>query len=437
MEKEIKQIIRDIYLIDKGLKMHEEALIKIIQELLRSKPENKIDENFVKELRIKVIERSKSLKLKEVDPQRNMFNILFNKRFAYAFVGTALLACVVIVSIILLDKGEGGLAIKETIKDIGENAFGEIYFAQEGQKDGQILGIGGGGQVGVIAPDAVNYVYTYNGEDFEISNDQVIVYRRSEGDSLSSSLGSLLTNVDLDLIDFSSFENTKINSIEISEDQEFGYSIHISSRQNTLSINANWEKWPRDSSDQQGEELADEEAISIADRFFSDYGINMDMYEQGEVMNTRNGGVFHENVMVVYPLKIDGQIVYDQGGQKYGVYVAVSSFHKRVTSANNIAVNIFESSGYNVAIDKDEAIVLAEQGGMFKNYTNPDAEKTVTIELGTPEIKLVKIWKVSEDKSSTQELFVPSLVFPVLEIPEGLYFYANNVVIPLVGDITE
>ena len=186
MEKEIKQIIRDIYLIDKGLKMHEEALIKIIQELLRSKPENKIDENFVKELRIKVIERSKSLKLKEVDPQRNMFNILFNKRFAYAFVGTALLACVVIVSIILLDKGEGGLAIKETIKDIGENAFGEIYFAQEGQKDGQILGIGGGGQVGVIAPDAVNYVYTYNGEDFEISNDQVIVYRRSEGDSLSS-----------------------------------------------------------------------------------------------------------------------------------------------------------------------------------------------------------------------------------------------------------
>lgn len=54
MDKQIKQILKDVYLIDQSLKMHEKTLIKIIQELLRSKPESKIDEQFVRELRVKI-----------------------------------------------------------------------------------------------------------------------------------------------------------------------------------------------------------------------------------------------------------------------------------------------------------------------------------------------------------------------------------------------
>jgi len=440
MNKQIKQILKDVYLIDQSLKVHEDALIKIIQKLLRSKPESKIDERFVQELRIKIVERIKLLN--NIKPQTNMFNTLFNKKLTYALGGIVVVACVLIITNLSQENG------KLAINNLGENAFGELSFSQQVQ-DPEATGRGGesfaGQDIGMVSPEMVNYNFIYTGDDFELSDGQITVYKTLKGDSLNRALSSITKNINLDVLDLNKFQNLKIGNVEISEDRDFGYNIYIDSRQNSLSINMNWEKWPREEFDVSAEMLADEELLSIADRFLSEYSINMDMYEKGEVMNIEGGirgaerlGVIYENVSIIYPLKIDNQIVYDQGGQKYGMNVSVNLRHKRVANVYGIIINAFESSQYAKETNKDKIITFAENGGLFKSYIYPDTTRTLDLELGTPEISLVRMWMPSENKMDTAEILVPSLVFPVItEISEQTYFYRTNIVVPLVGELLD
>ena len=439
MDKKIKQILKDVYLIDQSLKMHESTLIKIIQELLRSKPENKIDEQFVRELRVKVIERAKLLN--NIKPQTNMFNTLFNKKFSYALI--AIIVCAIIITNLPQEND------KLAINHLDDNAFGSLSFKQEVESP-DTQGKGGGGEgvygaiepgqtIGMIAPEMINYNFIYTGDDFELNNDQITVYRTLKGDFLSKSLSNVTKNLDLDILNLNKLQNVTINNIEISEDRDFGYYVYISPRQNSLSINANWEKWPREQFDSPAEMLPDEKLLSIADKFLAEYGINMDQYEQGEVVKPAGiSGVFSENATIVYPFKIDDQAVYDQGGSKYGMNISVSLRYERVASVYGIITNTFESSKYTKETDKDKLITFAEDGGLFKNYTFPNAVKTLDLELGTPEVSLVRMWLPSENKMDTAEVLVPSLVFPVItEMPEGTYFYRTNVIVPLVGEILD
>lgn len=446
MDKQIKQILKDVYSINKGLKMHEEALVKIIQELLRSKPENKIDENFVRELRVKVVERSRLLK--EAQPHTNMFNTLFNKKFAYAFAGTALVICAIVVFMGLPQEGD-----KFVVKDVGENAFGDISFSQQILGEGETYnGKGGGGlpvgegeisqPISMPAPDMTNYNYIYMGEDLEIIGGQVAVYQRIQGDSLSQAFANVLGKINLSLVDFDKFRNTKVNTIEILEDREFGYQIQVNPRQNIISIYANWEKWPREGFEVPSEMPNDEAIIAITNKFLADYGISMDMYGEGEVMKVATFGVVPEYVpeyiSVIYPLKINDQIVYDRSGQKYGINVGVNLKYNKAISVSGINANVFESSQYAAEADRDKIIAFAEDGGLSKNYVHPNATKTVTVELGTPELALVGIWQVSpKDKTDAKEIFVPSFIFPITEMPDWPYIYRTSVVVPLVGEILD
>lgn len=436
MDKQIKQILKDVYSIDKSLKMHEQALVKIIQELLLSKPENKIDESFVRELRAKLVERAKLLK--EAQPRTNMFNTLFNKKFTYALVGIAIIVCALIITNLPQENGE--LAIN----DLGENAFGDLSFSQEVQNP-DALGRGGGGEdyagqnIGVVSPEMVNYNFIYTGDDFNLDSGQITVYKMLKGDFLSKALSNVTKNIDLSILNLDKFQNIKIGNIEISEDRDFGYYIQINPRYNSLSVNANWEKWPREEFDAPAEILADEELLSIADKFLSEYGINMDIYEKGEVQKITRTGVIPDNISIIYPFIINDQIVYDQGGQKYGMNVSVSLRYRRVVSVYGIVTNTFESSKYAKETNKDKIISFAEDGGLFKNYTYPNTVKTLDLELGIPKVSLVRMWqRSSEDKMDTAEILVPSLVFPVItEISEQTYFYRTNVIVPLVGEILD
>lgn len=361
-----------------------------------------------------------------------MFNALFNKKLTYALVGAAIIVCAIIMTNLPQENG------KLAINDLGENAFGDLSFSQQVQSP-DASGRGGNGEtIGLVSPEMVNYNFIYAGDDFSLDSGQITVYKMLKGDFLSKALSNITKNIDLSVLNFDKFQNVKINNIEISEDRDFGYYIHISPRQNSLSINANWEKWPREEFDTPAEMLADEELLSIADKFLAEYGINMDMYEKGEVQKITREGLIPDNVSILYPFIINDQIVYDQGGQKHGMSVNVNLRYKRVMSVYGIATNTFESSKYAKETNKDKIISFAEDGGLFKNYTYPNAVKTLDLELGTPEVSLVRMWQRSENKMDTAEILVPSLVFPVItEMSEQTYFYRTNVIAPLVGELLD
>jgi len=408
MDKKTKEILEELYAIDQSFRGYEKDLVEIIQKLLLSKPDTKVNAEFIKKLKLKVSEKPKTS------------SMLF---FKWALAGVFALALIIFFAYPKQQQDQQ-FAVEEKIEKLGENAFGRIYFSQQDQQ--KSLSVEG------------------SNRDFMVGEDKVIVYRKAKGSSIGNSLNNLLGGIRTDLLDAGKFSDRKIGSLEFSEDRDFGYSVYFDARNDSVYINPNWEKWPNyggvtplsksvDSSIARPEgnpldPIPDSHAISIADSFVSQYGLDMSDYEKGEVLRLWYGG---EDVAVVYPLKVSGQIAYEENGQKYGLYVNVSSRYEKVTSAGNISPNLFESSEYAPELDAGKAIEIAERGGIYGYIPLMESSvRTVDIELGTPEKKLVKIW-VYSDKFNSGEIFAPALVFPFLNKPEG--FYRDNIVVPLVG----
>ncbi len=389
-----------------------------------------------------------------------MINSLFNKKFAYGLLGFLALVILTVGAIYYnpIVNPNPPLAKNTVVKDVGQNAFGKLQLALDQNNGGQEasktssdtsapLALGRGGSDTSIAPMPPiyieNYKYVYKGDEFVIDKDQVIVYKKSIENTISNGLNRVLSGLDLGFINLGNFGNKKITSMEISENKDSGYSIYLDGRGNTVSIYMNWEKWPQDVYTTENvaqivTPISEDKAISIANNFISEYGINLENYGKPEIQKPWYKGLIIQDLSVIYPLIINGQTVYDESGNKTGVYVQVSSRYNKVTNINGLELNSFESSKYDAEITEKEAIAIAEKGGMYGNYGYSEAAKTIEIQLGTPEIKLVKMWILPEGKQTSEELYIPSLIFPVLNEPDQtMYFYRNNIVVPLVGSLTQ
>ncbi|MDP2951237.1 MAG: hypothetical protein Q8N55_02530, partial [bacterium] len=356
--------------------------------------------------------------------------------------------------------------------------FGELVFSATSlsQKESQASGASaavatdgrvsdtpagiGGASGGIAMPYFItNYNYVYTGDNFNVNSDG-LVYKRKMDNSLSINLVKAIRGMNLGL-DLNKLSNLKINSLEISEDKQFGYSLYFDLRGNIFSINLNWEKWPTQENYSPNSQMpTDEEIVAIADKFFEDYGIDISRYGKGQVIQNQ-GGIMYSKAessvstnsstvqpdssmerpytayaSVVYPLQINGQTVYDQSGQVYGLTVGIDLGYNRVTSAYNINAGNFASSKYEIETDPQELIKIAEKGGLsYGNYYSPEAQENIDVELETPKQGLVMMWRAEEGDSFGTELFVPALIFPVKPTTDQSYFYRNNIVVPLVGEM--
>ncbi|MFA5355147.1 MAG: hypothetical protein WC302_00190 [Candidatus Paceibacterota bacterium] len=449
MDKKIKQILKDIYSIDKSLQPQEEYLIKLIQELLLSKPDSAIDENFVSSLRARVLEMSKSLR-----EERPRFSF---SKLSYAFAGTAVILLALISFINLPEQSIQGLVV-DRAKD---NAFGEITFSADSSEESaqdyigssEKFGLGGAGdgndsksapsaldsETSMVFPDLVNYEYVYAGEDFDIQNGKVTVYKKTL--EYNDSLSGLLKGIKLDGVDIGKFSNLKVDSIQISEDKDQGYILYAYPKENIVYIGQNWEKWPgyydgRENQQSSFAQLPDSKAIEIADKFLSNYNIDHSAFGSGEVIGHANiEDAITESATVVYPLQIEGNDVYSQSGYKYGLNVVVDFRTGKVANVSNINAGNFQSSDYDSDLTKEQIISYAKKGGIQGSYVYEQAAKTVEIRMGTPIYALVQTWKY--DGSESFELLVPSLIFPVENIENYKYYYGSDVVVPLVGGMME
>lgn len=481
MEKNINKILQDIYAVDPSLKAHEASLIKIVENLLFFKPESKVDESFISELRIRLTDEAR--RLEKGNSRINFFSFsdFFGippvfKRTAFAGAGLIVLLLAVFVGLKNLRTPENSLenfAINGfEIKEVEKNAFGEIVFSpqtsalenQTGQEKSapqplSAVGMDGGGGISrseyastesssfIVPPfELTNLNYVYKGGDFEVNNSNDQVYRASVNSTLGGNLARVVSSMNLNIVDLAKFGSLKVNNLEISEDKDFGYSIYIDLRQNNFSINMNWEKWPQNRENFPVQQIPDEQIIAISDQFLTNYGIDMKNYGKGEIVKNQYGILYAEkiesmpqrepiieNVSVVYPLVIGGQTVFEQGGQKYGLTVSLDLRYKKVTGAYNINSGNFESSKYDIETNSEKIIELAEGGGLYLNYRYPEATKTQEIDLGTPTQGLVVIWRTEEGKINSTQLLVPAMFFPMNSKDD----WRNFIAVPLVGGMVE
>lgn len=302
--------------------------------------------------------------------------------------------------------------------------------------------------------------YIYKGDAIELKDSSLDVYKRMNSSFSAGSLASAIQALNLGLADVSSFKGASVGDISIYQNEPFGYQVYISPRSGIMSIDQNWEQWQsaypscqdelcwKNSQLSESDIPSDEDLIKITDAFLAEHRIDRSAYGAGEVDQTWKrtyvapGEVRYvpDTISVIYPLIVDKQMTYMNGGTKMGITASVNVRVKRVSSLYNIQALKFEASAYDAVTDSSAILETAKKGGLSSPIRYMDAQtlsqsKKVEAELGTPVVGLVQIYQYKDNQSI--ELYVPALIFPVTKKPEGLEWSQDSVIVPLVKGFEE
>jgi len=487
MNQDIKKILDEIYALDDSMREQETELVKAIEYLVAARPEAKVDKAFAKQLRSQLVKRSRELN-SQSESIVNTINIKIMNKIVFA-AGGAALALIIVIPLLSnkdnnqlikpageqLDFGTGIVEIKEsafgslspqeqTEQASGRGAAMETMAVTEAVPAASLLaadnaavaesapapvaisepGFGGGGMSAKMIMPPFHYRYVYKGDNFELNDSQLPVLRRIKGDSAAADLARRISSIDFGVLDLGSFTNQKVHNFSVAEDKEFGYMIHANLMEGVLNIGQNWTRWPQIDYNQRlklSDIPSDSNIIKIADKFLKQHNISTDQYASPIVRNewranyeqVADKSMYYipDMAQVVYPLIVDGQVVYDQGGNETGLMMSVSVRHNKVSNVSGLTSQQYESSQYTAITDVNQVVEIAERGGLYPVLYR-DGTEFKDIELGTPERVLMKYFHYNNNEN--QELLTPALVFPIINQPEGQY-YRKAITVPLVADL--
>jgi hypothetical protein len=476
-KSQIDAIMADLLALDSGL--DEPSLRRLVEEFVSARPGVEVSPEF----RQKLYERLQLEIAKSHGTQKQSFinfNYMNNKlKFGLAAVSAA--AVLLLVINVLPQEKSLLLSGEPEIVRIQSNGFGDLTSLNAGGQGGRNQSGGGGAESSVVNPaptsgvseDAklaaggmgggtdmsyrpINYKYTYKGEAFTVDSDTMEVFRRSGGFS-PGNLNSFLSRFDAGLFNINKFGNASLDYVTASEQRDFGYTLSLDLKQGMVNISENWEKWQTPDRRCQDEACyqqhritadqipSDEAVINTANAFLDEYGIDRSAYGTPVVQNMwrvmyetaadKSSVYLPDTVSIVYPSKIGDNEVYDQGGQKSGMYVSVNVRVNKVSYLGELSAQRYEGSAYGTEKDTARLLKVAEAGGQYGYmplYTEPNVE-TVELELGKPTTGYVRMWQNLNGVG--RELYVPSLIFPVLNAPAE--YYVKNVTVPLIKEILD
>ncbi|KKR46725.1 MAG: hypothetical protein UT82_C0008G0009 [Parcubacteria group bacterium GW2011_GWB1_40_14] len=413
------------------------------------------------------------------------------KKFILASGGVVLIILVILGGVFLIQNnifspggsniGTSGTSTFE-ISTVGSKAFGSLA-AVSGTSQGESKdrlasspitatppgplgmgagGYGGGGVVGPTYPDGFRYEptiykYVYKGEPIEIPA-QISVLKRIKGNVATSEVLNALSTFLSGAINLSAFRDVGLESFSFSENRDSGYTVWVSPSEGTLSLSQNWKTWPYAKQCMNGcppqEPLVagdvpgDEEIKNIAESFLNDYGIAHNNYADPQIIRYDNIATMvnsdepsssssmpimpyiSEEVQVVYPLKINGEIVYGEDGRPSGLFVSVNLRERKVSNLNGLDVQHYESSSYDAEQNLQKLLDYASNQYWYGYEENV---KEVEVELSAPSQGYIKMWVY--DGIDNKELLVRALIFKVTNPIAGLN--TDTVVIPLAKEIID
>jgi len=493
--KDINKIFQDLYSLDPAFREYEDELMKIIEHILESKPDTKFDKAFARELRAKLL-KSELRQTHKDNIWEKIINIIKHMTNMYKYAGAVgMVVLVVAVGAYTWQTKDAKLAFAPEIIRVSSNAFGSLAAqdgkgtdtaqeraaADEAMNQAETLeigaetakiaapsiaapmaGRGGGGGGGSaesrIAPYPYNdFSFKYVGEEFALEDATVSVMRRITGAQSSGSIVSQVKGTNWGLVNLASLSQAQVENISIKEDREFGYYVNINFADGSINISENWMKWPNqyqlcgndiscieNSRLNLGDIPIDGELTDIADRFLAEYGISTEAFARPEVnkewrqwydqaIARGEEGYIPDQVQVIYPLLIGGEAVYDQSGNKTGLNVNVNVRYRRAAGVWNLRSLQYESSDYEAITSVKDVIELVEQGGMGYYYESKDGSKE--LQIGAPERILMQTYNYEDGQSN--ELLVPALKFPILNLDGDVNYWRKNIIVPLAKELFE
>ncbi len=316
----------------------------------------------------------------------------------------------------------------------------------------------GGAVPGKMIAPYYNFNYVYKGDALDLKEEIAPVYRRLKGDrTVAKELATSFSELDSLGFGLSSLNNLKVTNISLVEDKDLGLMINFDFNEDNIYISENWTKWTFPERDACGNDQScwdryrmkieniptDSVLINMTDKFLSDHKIDRAHYGEPQVDNSWRDAYdksedkinyyVPEYATIIYPLILDGQAVKNQSGIYVGLQVTINLFKNAVSGLSGLTPYRYETSNYSLETSADTIIKMAENGGWNRNYYI-QSENVQTIELGTPERAYVQVYKY--ENNTNEELFVPALIFPVINLPKDSVYYGNkSIVVPLVHDL--
>jgi hypothetical protein len=491
MDSKIQEIITDLFKLDPNLKEYEGEITKIINEYMASKPDTKFDMEFARGLKTEILNKIAEIK-KTVPIKKSIFSQpSFIIRFTYSLASTVVILLILFPVVTYLSKQDNSkIANDQKLKFdyrpgisnvAADHAFGQLNIVNNQSEKamspkairGDGLGASESGSMAsgavvsqdisaskIMPPDyeTINYKYVYKGDEIKQDKEEMLVYKRVKAGLSSTGLTRLVTGSKNNLVDLSKFSGAEISNINLIEDRDYGYMVSLNFTDGIISIYQNWAKWPRLDQNCRDEACfnsfrikyedvpADDNLIAIADAFIKDYGIDMtpygqpyvsDYFRQDYLLAKNKSEVYiPEEITVNYPLVINNEKVYDDSGNPAGLSLSVNFRQNKVSNLNELKPQNYESSNYKIATSTDKILAIAERGGLYLDYQNESAAKTVEIELGTPALGLMRYYLYDNVKQNNDELYIPCYIFPINNISDKkINFYKKNIVVPLAEDV--
>ncbi|MFH0951391.1 MAG: hypothetical protein V1765_02870 [bacterium] len=499
MDQLISEILQDLYKLEPNLQVQEKTLIKLIHDLIQAKPQTHFTSGFKKALAKELQQQISGSKI--TNNNFNFMNNWFNK-FALAGVGVLLITAIWLVPKFINRPTDNNVAQQLAsldlngqlnIKTVGKKAFGPLAINQDNGGEimtnqsatvatrdsaGASAPAGGSGRslaapvmaesigvsaiskdiaIGIMPPyEQTNYKFVYTGEEIIIDQPEMPIYKRIKGNNSGKQLAQALADYDLGFIKISSLRQPKVDNINIVEDKKDGYFVNISLTEETLGLYRN-RIYPQTATAEiyrpitDSDMLSDDKLIAMANDWLSQYGIDISAYgtpeidQQWQIYYAQAPAVekamyIPEVMSVVYPLKINNSLVYEEGGSKSGFRVNISLRYQDIESLWGLTSNTFEASNYTTVQDVKKLIGVAERGGWRNSYPmlydeNNGPIKNVEIKLGTPTIEYIKLYNYQPAEGTADELLVPCLVFPITNKPDEGYFWQNNVIVPIIEEV--
>jgi len=467
MKENIETILKELFAIDPTLKAHEEKLRVIIQDIIKARPHVVFDESFKQELKQHLLAHAATMQ----KPIRQK-----NRLLTLAPVLLGAIAIIALVAIGVFNQPKTNPWNVDIIPT-QERAFNILSQTSPASTDINTLGMGGtesapnaptplgvgaGGGItksgtrpsDIPAVDVFKYVY--KGDDFSVDQSSLAVLKKVRSPNIDTQIKTIIQSLGLGLVDLKTFSNPTIESVSLTESGNFGYSINIDLNGGSIAFYQNWQQAPGPTTPstytpRTPDSLpSNQDVARIAQDFISQHNIKTNAYGDPEIINdwrqiyaqTENKSQVYipDGVEVVFPLKINDQYVYDESGNKTGISATINADSHRVSSLWGLATQTYQSSLYSTIQDTNAIIALAQEGGIRKlyseglDYESPNTN-IIEVPLGTPQRGYLKAWIPTDNVS--EELIVPSLIFPILQAPSNQPFYQKAIVVPLIKDVID
>lgn len=302
----------------------------------------------------------------------------------------------------------------------------------------------------------ITFKYTYSGEEIKLDNQNLSVYKRNFNGGLASELGRVIGSIDTGLINLKSFPKLKTTNLSLQEDYDGGYSLNFNLDNENINLYRLYNPGvvATNCSDKtvcapdyyisKDNLPSNDEIIGITNEFLKKHGVNLSGWGDPKVDDAwvnyeefSKNNYAPANITVVYPQKIEDKLVYTDSGGLLGMTVNVNLKDRKVDSVYNLTSQNFIASNYPAITDWNKILDFALKGGLrptiYYALSGGQEDKEVNLELDTPVYALVDRWVYNK---TSQELFVPALIFPIKNktFAPG-YGNLNNVIVPLVEEM--